>query len=184
MTWIRGKISKLEISQNIYVIKYYNSLLKNQNSIYVSGMGKSMSPLLNEKMKIRIIRKEKYALGDLVLYSKLNKLILHRIIEINGAAYRVKGDNTLSNDVIRTKQIIGCASGYTINGKNDVVFLINRISKHTIPSILRKIDESNLAEKIITTKMLRSLLIGIIIMYRIASICYSFFNRKTIKEKN
>ena len=141
-----------------------------------------MYPLLNEKMKIKIIRKEKYDIGDLVLYTKFNRIILHRVIEINGTACRVKGDNTLSDDIIQTRQILGGAIGYSTNG-NNVPFLKNRISEHIIPSILRKIDEVHLKGKIITTKILRLLLVNTVIMYRTASICYSLVNKKSFSKK-
>ena len=170
-------------SQNIYAIKYYDSLLKNENFITISGIGKSMYPLLNKKMKIKIIQKEQYDIGDLVLYSKSNRIILHRIIEINRTACRVKGDNTLSYDVIRTRQIIGCATGYSIKGRKHVVFLKNRISTHTIPLILKKIDEANLEGKKCVTTILRGVVFIVVMIYRAASIWNSVIFRESQERR-
>ena len=77
-----------------YVATYYKTIIKNNSFIYIHGIGNSMFPLLNENMQLKILKKETYEKGDLVLYSNGSRLILHRIIEINTTACKVKGDNT------------------------------------------------------------------------------------------
>lgn len=66
-----------------YVATYYKTIIKNNSFIYIHGIGNSMFPLLNENMQLKILKKETYEKGDLVLYSNGSRLILHRIIEIN-----------------------------------------------------------------------------------------------------
>ena len=71
--------------------------------------GISMLPFLKQNEDNVVITKidkpiEKY---DIVLYKSKGNYVLHRVISINGDDLIIKGDNTISNENVNIKQVLG-----------------------------------------------------------------------------
>ena len=162
-----------------YVATYYKTIIKNNSFIYIHEIGNSMFPLLNENMQLKILKKETYEKGDLVLYSNGSRLILHRIIEINTTACKVKGDNTLSSEVIRTTRILGYAAAYRLVGRREIRFVRNKISSSIIPNLSLKMDNQK-------SRMYRMLLHFCICFYAVVykSVCVMKSRRVMKKRKD
>lgn len=75
-------------------------------------MGRSMEPLIRQGAKLVInMSPSEYALGDVVLFSRHNKLSAHRIISSTGKTvkkYLTKGDNnSYVDEWLSKKSLIG-----------------------------------------------------------------------------
>lgn len=71
--------------------------------------GISMLPFLKQNEDNVVITKidkpiEKY---DIVLYKSKGNYVLHRVININGDDLIIKGDNTISSEIVNIKQVLG-----------------------------------------------------------------------------
>lgn len=72
----------------------------------VSGV--SMLPVLHENDTISICRKDRYEIGDiLVFFYKQDELLVHRLLKIEGDRYFCKGDNAFRLEDITEEQILG-----------------------------------------------------------------------------
>ena len=79
--------------------------------LQIKPQGKSMYPLMETDDTITIIRKDEYKVGDIVLYTKKERLILHRIIyKTEEGIYILVGDNAHGyEDQAADFEILGAA---------------------------------------------------------------------------
>lgn len=91
---------------------------------FASGtLGRSMRPLFREGKDVVIVRKcdlppKKY---DVVLYGRLNKCVLHRVIGREGDVNLIRGDNTYSIERIPDAQILGILMEFDRGKKHHTV---------------------------------------------------------------
>ena len=73
-----------------------------------SGIGQSMSPIINPGDKIYITKTAPNLLqrGDIIVFFYKKKLISHRIVRIFQDSILTKGDNTASYDTVINKKFI------------------------------------------------------------------------------
>lgn len=80
------------------------------------GVGNSMRPLLRNGLDYVFLKKtEKQTIrkGDVILYRSAGKLVLHRVVKVNGDSYHLLGDgNTRIEKNIREADILGKAIGF------------------------------------------------------------------------
>ena len=101
--------------------------LNRTGRIIFSGLtGKSMLPLLVENHTAAIIEKRpdesKLSIGDVALYKKDNRYILHRVVGYEDDDYVMCGDNNIRLEHhIKGKQVLGVMSAYIVDGKETKV---------------------------------------------------------------
>lgn len=80
--------------------------LKYKNEIDIKVTGDSMFPSLKNEQKVTIEKKEKYKIGDIVVFKNdiENHIIIHRIIWKCGSRYITKGDNNYLIDSVKIKK--------------------------------------------------------------------------------
>lgn len=70
--------------------------------------GTSMLPIIHEGESIPICRKDDYEIGDILVFIyKQDRLIVHRLLKIQGERYFCKGDNSFELEEFGFGQIIG-----------------------------------------------------------------------------
>lgn len=78
---------------------------------YVVTEGNSMEPLLEQGDLVVVKERENYRKGDVIAYNSrsIGRVVLHRIVDIEGDAYILKGDNNswTDNETPTKDQIIG-----------------------------------------------------------------------------
>ncbi len=91
-------------------------LLEHGECIRLLGVGNSMRPLLRNGLDYAYIEhKSKHQLrkGDVILYKRDNKLILHRIVKIHESSYDLLGDGNVEIEKeIPEADVIGKAIGF------------------------------------------------------------------------
>lgn len=83
--------------------------IKDEGFLVSNIKGVSMLPFLKQNKDNVVITKvdkpiEKY---DIVLYKSKGNYVLHRVININGDDLIIKGDNTISSEIVNIKQVLG-----------------------------------------------------------------------------
>lgn len=84
--------------------------------------GISMYPLFRKNKDIAVIKNvtESLKVNDVPLYSRNNmdKLVLHRIVNIKNGNYIIRGDNLYINETdVTDKDIVGVLKGFYRDGK-------------------------------------------------------------------
>ncbi len=73
--------------------------------------GNSMLPALSEGDGVIIMKKEFYEVGDIIVFEypqeRIKRLLIHRIIDINGPVYICKGDNSMRIEYVIPRKIYG-----------------------------------------------------------------------------
>lgn len=104
-----------------YDITAVEEALKTQSSAASFTSGASMRPLLRTHRDIVIIERvtQPLKIGDVALYKVKNseKLVLHRIIDVKGDVYVIRGDNTYSKEYVPQQNVIGVMTSLYRNGK-------------------------------------------------------------------
>ena len=108
----------------------FEKYLDENGSLIYSNVGVSMLPLLRQGKDLFILEKKKsehFKIGDVVLYRRNNKYVLHRIIDVRENDYVILGDNCLEKEYgIKDVDIIAIMTGFIRNGKkysvNDFVY--------------------------------------------------------------
>ena len=104
-----------------------------ENGILIySNVGISMLPLLRQGKDLFILEKkksERFKIGDVVLYRRNNKYVLHRIIDVRENDYVILGDNCTEKEYgIKNVDILAIMTGFIRNGKkysiNDFIYKI------------------------------------------------------------
>ena len=114
-------------------IKILPKLLIANNTIDISVKGHSMIPTLFEGDTITICKKDKYIVGDILVFAyKFDMLLIHRLVKFDDK-YFCKGDNSFRLEDVELHDIIGKV--VKVNGKDispwpkwkiDMSYKINR----------------------------------------------------------
>lgn len=100
----------------------FEQYLDENDSLIYSNVGVSMLPLLRQGKDLFILTKKKKSkrckIGDVVLYRKNNRYILHRIIDVRKDDYVILGDNCIEKEYgIKDVDILAIMTGFIRNGK-------------------------------------------------------------------
>lgn len=110
----------------------YEEYLAQTGSMTYTNVGRSMLPLLRQGrdlFTLKIKSDERCKVGDVVLYRRGGKYILHRVVEVREKDYVILGDNCVRREFgITDDDIIGVMTGFVRNGKeHDVTDLDYRL---------------------------------------------------------
>ena len=90
-------------------------------SMTYTNVGVSMLPLLRQGKDLFTVRKkgpEKCAIGDVVLYRRLNQYVLHRVVAVREKDYVILGDNCIQREYgVTDDDILGVMTGFVRGGK-------------------------------------------------------------------
>ena len=94
-------------------------LLQRDGRLVYKTRGVSMEPMLRQNRDLVIIqvpasRLKKY---DVALYKRGKAYILHRVIEVKGDYYFIRGDNTFFPERVSDDDVIGVLSAFQRKGK-------------------------------------------------------------------
>ena len=91
------------------------AILRTKGQAEIAVTGRSMEPTLEEHDLIKIIPREEYVPGDILVFVyKNNEILVHRLLKAD-TRYYCKGDNSFRLEDIRKEQILGKVE--TINGR-------------------------------------------------------------------
>ena len=103
----------------------YEEYLDKHGALTYTNVGTSMMPLLKQGRDLFTVVKKgekRCRRGDVVLYKKGGKYVLHRIIQVRDNDYVIMGDNCVSKETgIRDEDIIGVMTEIKRNGKQHKV---------------------------------------------------------------
>lgn len=76
--------------------------------------GVSMRPMLKEGRDSVVIdpKTDRLVKGDVALYKRDGKLVLHRVIKVTDSGYIIRGDNCYSDENVSEESVIGVLTGY------------------------------------------------------------------------
>lgn len=98
----------------------FEKYLDEHGKLIYTNVGNSMLPLLRQGKDLFIIEKKttaRFKKGDVVLYRRNKKYILHRIIKVRTKDYVILGDNCFEKEYgIKDCDIIGIMTGFVRNG--------------------------------------------------------------------
>jgi len=93
---------------------FISTLEQHRDYLYASvGVGESMYPTIQNRDYLLVQEKNDpdfaLSLGDILVYSRasVNNPIAHRIVDIKGNTYYVRGDNTYHIEQVTENQVIG-----------------------------------------------------------------------------
>lgn len=117
----------------------YKSIILEKGSIVVPPTGRSMRPMLRNKLdKIKLIPPYDLMKYDVIMYQRpTGQYIIHRIIKIiNNNTYILSSDNQWQKEAIKYQSIIGVMEGFYrknkyISKRNTLYILYLLIFVHT-----------------------------------------------------
>ena len=90
-----------------------------------TNVGVSMLPLLRQGRDLFILEKkgpERCRVGDVVLYRRGEKYVLHRVVEVREKDYVILGDNCVAREYgITDDDVIAVMTGFVRSGKEHSV---------------------------------------------------------------
>lgn len=99
----------------------YEEFLEANGELTYTNVGTSMMPLLRQGRDLFTVRKkteERCRAGDVVLYRRGSRYVLHRIVEVRPKDYVILGDNCVSREYgIMDDDILGIMTAYVRDGK-------------------------------------------------------------------
>ena len=103
----------------------YEEYLAQNGSMTYTNVGRSMLPLLRQGKDLFILEKkgpERCRVGDVVLYRRGEKYVLHRIVEVREKDYVILGDNCVAREYgITDGDVIAVMTGFVRGGKEHSV---------------------------------------------------------------
>ncbi len=103
----------------------YEEYLDQNGSMTYTNVGVSMLPLLRQGKDLFTVRKkgsERCKVGDVVLYRRGDRYVLHRVVEVREKDYVILGDNCVCREYgVTDEEIIGVMTGYVRGGKEHSV---------------------------------------------------------------
>ena len=103
----------------------YEEYLDQNGSMTYTNVGRSMLPLLRQGKDLFILEKkgpERCRVGDVVLYRRGEKYVLHRIVEVREKDYVILGDNCVAREYgITDGDVIAVMTGFVRGGKEHSV---------------------------------------------------------------
>lgn len=92
--------------------------------------GTSMEPVLHNGETHTLIKQERYAIGDILVYEYKNEgLLAHRLLKVENNRYFCKGDNSFRLEDISEEQIIGKIESDDPNNTPEFIEASYKISK-------------------------------------------------------
>ena len=114
-------ISALSMSNSVSIQEY----LARNGSMTYTNVGVSMLPLLRQGKDLFTVQKKSPArcrVGDVVLYRRGDKYVLHRVVEVRENDYVILGDNCVNREPgVTDDDIIGVMTGFVRGGKEHLV---------------------------------------------------------------
>ena len=99
--------------------------LEKNGSLTYGFSGGSMLPLLRQGRDLFTVRRktaDRCEAGDVILYRRRHRYVLHRIVKVRPEDYVVLGDNCVKLEYgIRDEDIIGVMTGFVRDGKTHFV---------------------------------------------------------------
>lgn len=94
--------------------KSIEEMLADEGFAIHTVQGRSMYPLLkSETDRVLLVAPDKLSVGDVALYKRGEKYVLHRIVRIDGRRFIVRGDNCgFADACLEEKDIIAKLKGY------------------------------------------------------------------------
>ena len=103
----------------------FEEYLLAHGTLTYSNKGVSMLPLLREGQDLFTVSRkgsERCKVGDVVLFRRNGKYILHRVVKVRGDSYDCLGDNATKREFgILDSNILGVMESFTRNGKKYLV---------------------------------------------------------------
>ena len=85
-----------------------NAIINRDGGVDITISGTSMEPVLHSGMQYRLIKSDRYIIGDILVYKyKDEGLLAHRLLKLQYNRYFCKGDNSFRLEDIQQEQIIG-----------------------------------------------------------------------------
>ena len=98
----------------------YEAYLAQNGSMTYTNVGQSMLPLLRQGRDLFTVTQkgpERCRKGDVVLYRRQDKYVLHRIVAVREKDYVILGDNCISREYgITDEDILAVMTGYVRKG--------------------------------------------------------------------
>ena len=99
----------------------YEEYLKEHGTLTYSNVGESMMPLLKQGRDLFTVEEKsekRCKPGDVVLFKRGGRYVLHRVIKVRDNDYVIMGDNCVSKETgVKDSDIIGVMTAYTRKGK-------------------------------------------------------------------
>ena len=95
-------------------------ILSSGGKVKITASGKSMEPVIRNGTDTVVISKiqKSLSVGDIVLYKRNNgKLVLHRIVAINGNEITLRGDSQWTTETVDKSRALGVLEAVERNGK-------------------------------------------------------------------
>ncbi len=121
----------------------FEEYLDQYGSLTYTNVGVSMMPLLRQGKDLFTVRRkgeERCKKGDVVLYRRGERYVLHRIVAVRPDDYVILGDNSAAFETgIRDQDIIGVLTGFVRDGKEHSIEeagyrMYSAVMMHTIPA--------------------------------------------------
>lgn len=105
---------KIEIKAQITMLRHFSM---RGMVFFTTVQGTSMYPVFRDGDILTVEPRERYAVGDIVvfIYNK-TEILVHRLLEITDDYYRCKGDNCYRFEDVAYRDILGCAVSYERHG--------------------------------------------------------------------
>lgn len=108
------------------IIALWQDLYNKKQQSWLSVLSGSMQPLLQigDKVLVQSVRPDNIKLGDIIVFKTPDKLIVHRVIRrYNSSSFLQKGDNTVTAEIVSSKDVIGRVTAIR---KDDKIIYLNR----------------------------------------------------------
>lgn len=121
----------------------FEEYLDQYGSLTYTNVGVSMMPLLRQGKDLFTVRRkgaERCRKGDVVLYRRGERYVLHRIVEVRPDDYVILGDNCTARETgIKDEDILGVLTGFVRDGKEHSVDeagyrMYSALMTHTVPA--------------------------------------------------
>lgn len=103
----------------------FEEYFQSHTSLTYKNKGISMLPLLREGHDLFTVTKkgsERCRVGDVVLFRRNGRYILHRVVKVRADSYDCLGDNSVNKEYgVKDSDILGVMESYTRNGKKHPV---------------------------------------------------------------
>lgn len=103
----------------------FEEYFQTHTSLTYKNKGISMLPLLREGHDLFTVSKKGSArcrVGDVVLFRRNGRYILHRVVKVRADSYDCLGDNAVNKEYgVKDSDILGVMESYTRNGKKHPV---------------------------------------------------------------
>ncbi|MBQ7599833.1 MAG: S24/S26 family peptidase [Clostridia bacterium] len=97
----------------------FEEILESEGRLVYRTRGVSMRPLLKQDRDLICVEKKtgrakKY---DVILYKRGKNYVLHRVLGVRDGSYKVRGDNTYSDENVKEEDVLGIMTSFSRNGR-------------------------------------------------------------------